>query len=238
MQGPRSDDAWWLASRDEIESDAAGSARGLTSSEAESRLRSAGPNRFFDVHRRPVWLQFLARFRNPLVLLLLVASALSALTGDVTGFLIVFAMVLLSVSIDFAQEYRAGRVADRLRQQVALRARVHRDGAVREIPVAEVVPGDIVLVTAGDLVPADALVIEAKDCFVQQSLLTGESYPVEKHAGVVPADAGLESAVNALFMGSAVISGSATGLVVRTGNRTAMGSIAGSLARTPPPNAF
>lgn len=238
MQGSRSDDAWWLASRDEIESDAAGSARGLTSSEAESRLRSAGPNRFFDVHRRPVWLQFLARFRNPLVLLLLVASALSALTGDVTGFLIVFAMVLLSVSIDFAQEYRAGRVADRLRQQVALRARVRRDGAVREIPVAEVVPGDIVLVTAGDLVPADALVIEAKDCFVQQSLLTGESYPVEKHAGVVPADAGLESAVNALFMGSAVISGSATGLVVRTGNRTAMGSIAGSLARTPPPNAF
>jgi Mg2+-importing ATPase len=238
MPGPRSDDAWWLAPRGEIERDAAGSAQGLTQSAAEARLRSNGPNRFVDTSRRPAWLQFLARFRNPLVLLLVAASALSALTGDVTGFLIILAMVLLSVSIDFAQEFRAGRVADRLRQSVALRAKVLRDGAAREIPVAEVVAGDVVLVTAGDLVPADALVIEAKDCFVQQSLLTGESYPVEKHAGVAPADPGLEGAVNAIFMGSSVISGSATGLVVRTGNRTAMGSIAGTLARTPPPNAF
>lgn len=238
MQGPRSDDAWWLAPRGEIESDAGGSAQGLTQSEAEARLRSIGPNRFVDSGRRPAWLQFLARFRNPLVLLLVAASALSALTGDVTGFLIILAMVLLSVSIDFVQEYRAGRVADRLRQSVALRARVRRDGTVRELPVTEVVPGDVILVAAGDLVPADALVIDGKDCFVQQSLLTGESYPVEKHAGVVPADAGLESAVNALFMGSSVISGSATGLVIRTGNRSAMGGIAGSLARTPPPTAF
>jgi P-type Mg2+ transporter len=238
MLGPRSDDAWWLASRGEIESDAGGSAQGLTQSEAEARLRSIGPNRFVDSGRRPVWLQFLARFRNPLVLLLVGASALSALTGDVTGFLIILVMILLSVSIDFVQEYRAGRVADRLRQSVALRARVLRDGAVRELPVTDVVPGDIVLVTAGDLVPADALVVDAKDCFVQQSLLTGESYPVEKQAGMVPADAGLESAVNALFMGSSVISGSATALVVRTGNRSAMGAIAGSLTRTPPPTAF
>lgn len=238
MPSPRGDDAWWLAPRGEIESDAGGSAQGLTQSEAEARLRSIGPNRFVDSGRRPAWLQFLARFRNPLVLLLVAASALSALTGDVTGFLIILAMVLLSVSIDFVQEYRAGRVADRLRQSVALRARVRRDGTVRELPVTEVVPGDVILVAAGDLVPADALVIDAKDCFVQQSLLTGESYPVEKHAGVVPADAGLESAVNALFMGSSVISGSATGLVIRTGNRSAMGGIAGSLARTPPPTAF
>jgi Mg2+-importing ATPase len=238
MPVPHSDEAWWLASRGEIERDAAGSAQGLTQSTAEARLRSNGPNRFVDTNRRPAWLQFLARFRNPLVLLLVAASALSALTGDVTGFLIILTMVLLSVSIDFAQELRAGRVADRLRQSVALRAKVLRDGTAREIPIADVVAGDVVLVTAGDLVPADALVIEAKDCFVQQSLLTGESYPVEKHAAVMPTDPGLESAVNAIFMGSSVISGSATGLVVRTGNRTAMGSIAGTLVRMPPPNAF
>ena len=238
MPDPRRDDAWWLASRGEIEDAAGGSARGLTQGEAEARLRKSGPNRFMDTNRRPAWLQFVARFRNPLVLLLVIASALSAMTGDVTGFLIILSMVLLSVSIDFAQEYRAGRVAERLRQSVALRTRVLRDGAAREIPLADVVIGDVVLLAAGDLVPADALVIDANDCFVQQSLLTGESFPAEKRAGVVPADAGLESAVNALFMGSSIISGSAIALVVRTGNRTAMGGIAGSLARTPPPTAF
>ena len=172
------------------------------------------------------------------MVVLLVASALSAFTHEVAGFLIIAAMVLLSVSIDFAQEVRAGRVAERLRESVALRARVLRDGVLVDVPVAEVVPGDVVVLSAGDLVPADALVLEARDLFMQQSSLTGESFPVEKRPGPGASAGGLEAATNALFMGTSVISGSARSLVVRTGGRTEMGNIAGSLLREAPPTAF
>ena len=238
MPIPRTQETWWAESREDIARQLAAAPDGLSSAEVATRLAKYGPNRFVDRPQRALWLQFLTKFRNPLVVVLLVASALSAFTHDVTGFLIIAAMVLLSVSIDFVQEVRAGRVAERLRESVALRARALRDGAETEILARDIVPGDVVLLSAGDLIPADALVLEAHDFFVQQSNLTGESFPVEKHAGVAAGGEGLEGAINAVFMGTSVISGSARALVVRTGSRTEMGGIAGTLMREPPPTAF
>jgi Mg2+-importing ATPase len=186
-----------------------------------------------------LWLQFLSRFKNPLVILLLVASAISALTGEITNFLIITVMVLFSVTLDFVQEHRAGKAAESLRHSVSVRARVIRDGKPLEVPVTDVVPGDLVALSAGDMVPADGWVLEANDLFVKQALLTGEPYPVEKRPGALAADAtDLQDAANAVFMGTTIISGSARMRVVKTGAGTAIGAIADSLTRQPPPTAF
>ena len=173
------------------------------------------------------------------MLVLLGASVLNAATGELAGSLIVIALVIASVTVDFVQEIRAGRVAEELRATVAVRARVVRDGRELDVPVADVVQGDVVLLAAGDLVPADGRVLEARDCFVHEANLTGEAYPVEKHPGEIGGDVReLGAARNAVFMGTSVISGSARILVCRTGGRTEMGRIAGSLRETAPPAAF
>ncbi len=227
--------AWWLNPQVEPSPDAVG----LSSAEARYRLSKFGPNLFRDHQKRSLILQFLARFKNPLVILLLVASAISAFTGEMTNFVIISVMVLLSVTLDFVQEHRAGKAAESLRHSVSVRVRVIRDGKVIDVPVTEVVPGDITLLSAGDMVPADGLVLEAQDLFVKQALLTGESYPVEKHPGALAADATeLQDATNAVFMGTTVISGSAKMRVVKTGTGTAIGAIADSLIGQPPPTAF
>jgi len=160
---------------------------GLSQAEAEARLCRYGPNVFRERRERSLLVQYLSRFRNPLVLILLAASAVSAFTGEVANFLIIACIVLLSVTLDFVQEYRANAAAEKLRQSVSVRAVVLRDGQPREVAVREVVPGDIVLLAAGDLIPADGLVLEACDFFVNQALLTGEAYPVEKGPGLPPA---------------------------------------------------
>jgi P-type Mg2+ transporter len=229
------DQAWWLKPQVEPTSDAAG----LSDVEARLRLAKFGPNLFRDHQQRSLILQFLARFKNPLVILLLVASAISAFTGEMTNFVIISVMVLLSVTLDFVQEHRAGKAAESLRHSVSVRARVIRDGKAIDIPVTEVVPGDLTVLSAGDMVPADGLVLEAQDLFVKQALLTGESYPVEKRPGALAADATeLQDATNAVFMGTTVISGSAKMRVVKTGTSTAIGAIADSLTGQPPPTAF
>ena len=159
-----------------------GAGQGLSAQEAAERLTRHGPNRFGQTAALPLWRQYLQHFRNPLVLILLAASGVSALTGEATNFFIISTIVLLSVTLDFWQEQRASRVVERLRQSVAVRSAVLRDGQTQQCPVSALVPGDVVLLSAGDLVPADGRVIEARDFFVNQAVLTGESYPVEKHA--------------------------------------------------------
>ena len=230
------DPSWWLKPLAEPQ---ATDVAGLSSAEAGSRLAKFGPNLFRDHQERPLFLQFLARFKNPLIILLLVASAISAFTGEITNFVIISVMVLFSVTLDFIQEHRAGKAAESLRHSVSVRARVIRDGKSIEVPVTEVVPGDLAELSAGDMVPADGLVLEANDLFVQQGLLTGESYPVEKHPGAPAANASdMQEATNAVFMGTTIISGSARMRVVKTGTGTAIGAIADSLNRQPPATAF
>ncbi|MDP2000320.1 MAG: cation-transporting P-type ATPase, partial [Rhodoferax sp.] len=214
---------------------------GLTPSEAAERLKQWGANRLTPAPQRAVLWQFLAQFRNPLVLVLLVAIVISALTGDVTGALIIGLIVVISVTLDFVQSYRAGRAAEQLAQQVAVVATVLRGGSACEVPVMELVPGDVVLLSAGNLIPADAHLLQANDFFVNQAQLTGEPYPVEKRAITprkgVPEDWSLD-APDTVFMGSSVVSGSAKVLIGRTGSRTALGQIAVSLAQDAPPTAF
>lgn len=153
--------------------------------------------------------------------------------------MIIVVMVLMSVTLDFIQEFHAGRVAHRLRQSVQVRARVLPDGTPKGVPATHVVPGDIVLLQAGSLVPADGLLLEVRDLFVNQALLTGESFPAEKNCEPVAGDrTDLAAATNALFMGTSAISGTATLLVCRTGAGTALGEIADTLAIAPPPTAF
>ena len=211
---------------------------GLSSAEAAARLTKFGPNLIHGEKRRALALQFLAKFRNPLVIILLIASALSAITGDAASFFIIGTMVLISVTLDFVQEYRAGQAAERLRQSVAVRVQVLRDGKPIEIPLAELVPGDVALLAAGNLIPCDGRVLEAKDFFVNQALLTGEPYPVEKARGELQGETEILSAGNTVLLGTSVISGTARVLMCRTGQSTAMGEIADSLLAKAPPTGF
>ncbi len=231
--------AWWLKSLSECQKELNADSNGLSNAEALFRLTKYGPNLFRDHHVRPLLIQFLFRFKNPLVILLLIASAISAFTGEMTDFFIIIVIVLSSVTLDFVQEHRANKAAESLRHSVSVRAIVIRDNKTLEVPLADVVPGDIVLLSAGDIVPADGFVLEANDFFVNQALLTGESYPVEKRPGVLTSEpVDLQGAANAVFMGTSVISGSARMLVVKTGASTAIGAIADSISRQPPPTSF
>lgn len=212
---------------------------GLDATEAQSRLKSVGHNDAVVVKRSPLWLQFLSRFSNPLVIILLVASGLSAATGDVASFVIVVIIVTLSMTIDFVQEIRAQNAVEALRRSVAVQATVRRNGTCVSIPIDQLVPGDIVELIAGDLVPADARLLESRDLFINQALLTGEPYPSEKHAGNAPSGAeNPAGASNAVFAGTSVISGTATIAICRTGARTALGGLATSLAEKPPATDF
>jgi P-type Mg2+ transporter len=231
-----SGEAWWLTPPD---ASAAALATGLSAAEARAVLSRCGPNVFRDHRERPLIVQFIVRFKNPLVIILLLASAISAFTGEVANFFIISLIVILSVTLDFVQEYRAGKAAEKLRLAVSVKTTVMRDGKNVDVPVADVVPGDIVVLSAGDLVPADGVVLEAHDFFVKQALLTGEAYPVEKKSAMPPADAtDLQEAANAVFAGTSVISGSARALVIRTGTATAIGAIVDSISRQPAPTAF
>ena len=231
--------AFWQVPAAELLRRLSATATGLSSSEAADRLRLVGPNLLHPPRKRSLVLQFLARFRNPLVIILLVASVVSAFTGDVTSFLIISTIVVLSVTLDFIQEYRAGKAAEQLRQSVAIRVHALRDNKSGNIPVAELVPGDVVLLAAGDLVPGDGRVLQARDFFVNQALLTGESYPVEKVVhDLFEGGHDIADAENSVFMGTAVVSGSATVLVCRTGPATALGEIADTLTAKAPPTSF
>jgi Mg2+-importing ATPase len=212
---------------------------GLDENEVRSRLETYGPNDAATVKRTPLWLQFLARFGNPLIIILLIASAVSAATGDIASFVIIFCIVMLSIIFDFVQEVRAQNAVEALRQSVAVQATVRRDGAVVSVPIHELVPGDIVELIAGDLVPADSRLLESRDLYVNEALLTGEPYPAEKRAGDLTSAAETQaSASNSVFAGTSVISGTATILICRTGSRTALGHLATSLAEKPPATAF
>ena len=212
---------------------------GLTSEEAARRLESVGLNQAPGRVVPPAVLQFLARFKSPLVLLLLVASAIMALTGDAIDCGIVMFIVLLSVTLDFVQERQADKAVDALRRSIAVLALALRDGIATPVAVNTLVPGDIVTLAAGDLIPADGRVLAAKDFFINQAALTGEPYPVEKHGGELAAPVSdLNEASNAVFAGGSVISGCATVLTCRTGAITEFGQIASTLNSQRPPTAF
>ncbi|MBV6271849.1 magnesium-translocating P-type ATPase [Alcaligenaceae bacterium CGII-47] len=227
---------WWRLTS--IQDDLHSSSDGLSNTEVQQRLLRYGPNRLSaPAHKYPLF-EILDRLRNPLVLLLLIAGAISAVVDDATSAGIIALMVVLSVTFDYVQEHKAELAADRLRKSVALKATVRRDGVDQEVAVEDLVPGDIVSLSAGCLVPGDGLVLSAADLFIQQAALTGESFPVEKHATAIPDDDALDRATNAVFMGSNVISGMASVLIVKTGESTQLGMVGGAISQSRPPTAF
>ena len=217
----------------------AASADGLTSEEAARRLAEYGPNQPPSLQRRAGIWQLLLFFLNPLVVILLASSLITAVLGDLLDATIIAVLVLMSVVLNFAQAYRSQKAADRLRSQVAPTATVRRDGAWRELPRSELVPGDVIHLSAGDLTPADARLLEARDVHVQQAALTGESAPAEKEATDETASAGSPAeARNVVLLGTSVVSGTATAVIVATGPRTAFGDIVARLAARPPETEF
>jgi len=214
------------------------SAAGLSGPAAAAALRTAGPNRIDAAAPRRLLAAFIGRFRNPLVLVLLAAAAVSAFTGDVPSFAIITIIVLASVVLDVVQEHRAEGAAAGLRDQVALSAWVLRNGIAADIPAADIVPGDIVLLAAGGLVPADSRLTDARDLYVNEALLTGEPYPAPKEALPAAGAPATSFPANLVFMGTSVVSGTATALVLATGRRAQLGSIAQALQKAPPPTAF
>lgn len=167
----------WKEPVDRLLSGLATTTAGLDAREVQSRLKAFGPNDAAVVKRSPLWLQFLSRFRNPLVIILLVASGLSAATGDVASFVIVVTIVMMSMTSDFVQEVRAQNAVEALRQSVAVQATVRRNGASVSISIDQLVPGDIVELIAGDLVPADSRLLESRDLFINQALLPESRTP-------------------------------------------------------------
>jgi Mg2+-importing ATPase len=212
---------------------------GLTSDEAKQRLRLHGPNSLVAESRFATLIGFFRFFANPLVLILLAASAISIVLGDPVGGSIIIAIVLLSVIVNFYVEFQARHAVEDIRKQVATTAAVLRDGKELELPVAELVRGDIVRLNAGDLAPADARLLNSKDLHVRESALTGESLPVDKAAADLPSGQHtIADASNCVFLGTAVQTGIATAVIVRTGKDTAFGAIAQRLAMRPPETEF
>jgi Mg2+-importing ATPase len=212
---------------------------GLTAAEAKQRLRLHGPNSLVGESRFAALIAFLRFFANPLVLILLAASAISIVLRDPVGGTIIIAIVLLSVIVNFYVEFQARHAVEDIRKQVATTAAVLRDGHEQELPIAELVPGDIVRLNAGDLAPADGRLLEAKDLHVRESALTGESLPVDKAADDLPeGQHGIADASNSVFLGTAVQTGIGTAVIVRTGKDTAFGEIAQRLAMRPPETEF
>ena len=207
------------------------SERGLTPEQVEERAARFGPNEVEHARRLGFFGEILSRAKNPLVIQLLVIAAVSLWLGDARAALVVAAMVLLSVALGYVQERRSGNAVEKLLSMIKATCTVGRSGKETELPLRDLVPGDVVVLAAGDIVPADLRLIAAKDFYVSQAALTGESMPIEKTAA--PVETRGKNAidlVNACFQGSNVLSGTARGVVVNTGARTYFGAISARLA--------
>ena len=238
MPDPGSDTRFWNQSAAKLAAGLGSGTGGLTQARAATQLAAFGPNSVEDAERLSAMRLVLRQFESPLVLILVLAASISLLLRQWVDAGIILAIVLGSSLLSFFQEYRASTAVAELKKRLALTARVLRDGAERAVPVTEIVPGDVILLSAGNLIPADGVVIEAQDFLVSEASITGESFPVEKRAGIIAADATLAERTNSVFLGASVRSGTAKVLVVRTGRRTEFGAIAARLRSRPPETDF
>ncbi len=188
-------DAYWSLPPERLALVLDVSPSGLTTAQAETRLHQYGPNVLQEHERATLFRLFFRQFTSPLVLILVFAAIVSAIVRNWVDSLIILAILLGSAVLTMLQEYRASAAVERLRQRMMLRASVLRDGEVQSVPAAELVPGDVVLLSAGSLVPADGVVLEAKDFFVTQAVLTGETFPVEKQPGIAAPQAEFERGI-------------------------------------------
>ncbi|MBB4038733.1 Mg2+-importing ATPase [Microvirga flocculans] len=234
---PSPSDDFWSRSAEASFASLRSEEQGLSAQEAARRLRDVGRNIAVEPVRRRILAKIGKRLIEPLIAILIVAALISGATGDWASFGIILSILAISIALDVTQEHRAEKVAEALKQSVAVRAQVKRGGRPVGVPVENIVPGDIVLLRAGDLVPADGILLESRAAHANEALLTGEPFPVEKRPGPSAAATPAE-AFNALFGGTALVSGEATMLVVATGARTRFGGIAAALRSEEPPTSF
>ena len=238
MTGPGLDAPYWSQDAAALTAALGSGPGGLSSEGAAAKLRLVGPNSVESVSHLSALRLLLRQFESPLVLILIFAAAISLVLQQWVDSAIILAVVLGSTLLGFFQEYRASAAVEELKRRLALTCRVMRDGVERTVSVSTIVPGDLILLSAGNLIPADGLVIGAEDFLVSEASMTGESFPVEKQPGTVKPDAGLSARTNAVFLGASVRSGTAKVLVVETGLRTAFGAIAARLRARQPETDF
>jgi Mg2+-importing ATPase len=230
--------AFWSTPAAEVLRRLQTTAQGMTGDEARRRLTSYGLNLLKPKKRSDALTLLLAQFKSPIILILIFAAGLSFFLRDSVGALIILTIVFVSGLLGFWQERGAANAVERLLAMVQIKATVLRDGAPNEIAVEETVPGDIVLLDAGDVVPADCLILESKDLFANEAPLTGETYPVEKSAGILPTETPLSQRTNSLFMGTHIVSGTAKAVLVNTGKETEFGKVSERLKLRPPETEF
>jgi P-type Mg2+ transporter len=211
---------------------------GLTSSEAKDRLASFGANRLKPQKRSGAFTLLIDQFKSPIILILLFATGLSFFLHDPADAAIILSIVVISGLLGFWQEYGATDAVKKLLAIVQIKATVLRDGKQQEIHTEEIVPGDIIILSAGDIVSGDCRILESKDIFADESMLTGETFPVEKSVSELPANVPLAQRINALWMGTHIVSGSARALVIFTGRETEFGKVSERLKLKPQETEF
>jgi len=231
-------ETYWSLPTEQLLSALNTSKDGLQPADAEERLKQYGLNTISAQKQATALRLLLSQFKSPLVLILIVAAIISGIVGEWIDAGIVLAIVLSSSILGFAQEYIASNAVEKLRSQVTIKSNLLRGGKTQLLPSEQVVPGDVVALSAGSLIPADGVVLEANDFFINQAVLTGETFPVEKKPGVVPVNASLAERTNCVFMGTSVGSGTAQVLIVETGMATVFGQVAERLKLRPPETEF
>lgn len=230
--------AYWALSAEAVAAVLGGSVHGLTQAEAETRLARDGPNSVRDDDDAGVVRLMWRQFSSPLVLILVFAAMVALVLREWTEASIILVIVLSSTALGFFQEWHASRAVAALRARLALTTKVWRDGVLTEAPASALVRGDVIVLSAGNLAPADALLLDARDFLVTEASLTGESFPVEKRVGAVAAGAPVAERSNCVFAGSSVRSGQATMLVYAAGRETMLGEVAARLNTRAPETEF
>ena len=230
--------SFWSVSRDDLLAQLETSPEGLSSAQAEQRLMRSGENTLKQKHRFPTMKLLLAQFASPIVLILLLAAVLSIFLHDSTDALIILAIVVASGLLGFWQERGAANAVAHLLSLVQVKATVLRDGHSQDVPVDAVVPGDVVVLDAGDVIPGDCVLLTSRDLFVDEATLTGETYPVEKSVAVLAPETPLSERSNVVWMGTHVVSGDAKALTVATGRQTEFGKVSDRLQLRPKETEF
>jgi Mg2+-importing ATPase len=230
--------AFWSVSAAEVLERLRATSKGLSSTEAQERIDKYGYNLIKPKKKSDALTLLLNQFKSPIILILLFAAVLSFFLRDATDALIILVIIFISGLLGFWQEKGATNAVEKLLAVVEIKATVLRDEKATDITVEEIVPGDIAILNAGDIIPGDCLIMESKDLFVNEATLTGETYPVEKVAGILPVGTTLSQRTNSLFMGTHVVSGTAKALVIRTGTETEFGKVSERLTLKPPETEF
>ena len=233
-----SQSTFWSLSTDQVLQQTHSTTAGLSRADAKQRLSQYGANSLKQTHKSSVLVLLLNQFKSPIIVILIFAALLSIFLKDALDAIIILAIVLISGLLGFWQERGASNAVEKLLALVQVKATVLRDNQSQEIPNQEVVPGDIVVLCAGKNIPGDCLVLESKDLSVNEAALTGETYPVDKLSGVLPAETGLNQRTNSLYMGTNVISGTGKAVVVHTGKETEFGKVSERLKLRPPETEF